>query len=212
MGKGLVLPGYACTSQIWNSIRSRLETTHDIKWVDWPHDVTSRLDTISAYADWLRPTFRQGHFDFIIGHSMGGLVALELATPDDGLLLNVILVETFLQTPAPFFRNLLMESAPGDIAQPVLDMLEREKPHYSYRLQKALKEDGIYRLADGMTARLHAIHGDRGNGNPEEVKKELEWPDEWQQRIQVRAIENACHFPMIENSEMTAQTILDILG
>lgn len=209
--EGLVLPGYACTAQIWNPIRDRLGKIHDITWVDWPHDVTTRLETVSAYADWLYPVFKRGNFDFIIGHSMGGLIALELAKRDNGLLRNVILVETFLQTPSPFFRNFFMESTPAEIAQPVLDMLDREKPHYSSRLKETLKQDGIYQLDDEVRARLHAIHGDRGNGNLAEVRKELDWSEYFQQRVQVSVIENTCHFPMVENPEKTVQTILDII-
>ena len=102
--KGLVLPGYACSSQIWDSIRVQLDALYDVTWVDWPHELTAGFHSVTAFADWLYPTTRQAHYDFVIGHSMGGLVALELAQREKPMSQKIVLIETFLLHPTLSFR------------------------------------------------------------------------------------------------------------
>ena len=48
--KGLVLPGYACTSQIWHSVRDGLDAAYDISWVDYPRDLLGDFHTVDAFA------------------------------------------------------------------------------------------------------------------------------------------------------------------
>lgn len=210
--KGLVLPGYACTSQIWGSIRTQMDAIYDMAWVDWPRELTPGFHSVSAFTDWLYPSARQMRYDFVIGHSMGGLVALELAQRHKVLRRKVVLIETFLLPPGPFFRSLFLNSARIEDVQPINDMLERERGFYSLELQETLKQGNLSLRICNLGTHFHAIYGDRGCDNPDHVVRELAWSQELRHWGDVAVIRNACHFPMIENAWMTTQLLLNILA
>lgn len=71
--RGLVLSGYACTSEIWDGVREILGSRLDLAFVDWPAE-RSGFDRPEDFADWLHDTFRPRSCDFLVGHSLGGLV------------------------------------------------------------------------------------------------------------------------------------------
>jgi pimeloyl-ACP methyl ester carboxylesterase len=209
--KGLVLPGYACTSQIWAAIRKQFDALYEVDWIDWPRELTPEFHSVTAFADWLYPSIRKGRYDFVIGHSLGGLVVLELAMREKALIQHGILIESFLLPPGPFFQNLLMQSIPVENAQPILAMLAREKGCYSRQLQESLtKIDFGLKVVD-LPAEFHFIYGDRGCGDPGRVVRELAWPEQLQQLGRIVVIQDACHFPMLENPEMTLQMLQNIL-
>jgi len=208
---GLLLPGYACTSQIWRLVRPELDADYDITWVDWPRELTPGFHTVEAFASWLRRTIRLIDFDFVVGHSMGGLVALELAKMDRGFIRQIVLIETFLRSPAPFFQNIFNGNAPQQEERFIRDMLEREKLNYSPRLREALQQVDVSKAAASLEQKVDAIYGDRGCGEPLRVIQELAWPSELRQRVEISVVPNASHFPMIENARITAQTLRDIL-
>jgi pimeloyl-ACP methyl ester carboxylesterase len=208
---GLVLPGYACTSQIWRLVRPELDADFDITWVDWPREFTPGFHTVEAFASWLRRTIRLIDYDFMVGHSMGGLVALELAKKDRGFLRQIILIESFLQSPAPFFQNIFLEKSPEREERLIREMLDREKAFYSPNLREALQHIDVSRAAASLEPKLDAVYGDRGCEEQGRVQQELAWPSELRNRVEVSVVPDACHFPMIENSRMTAQLLRDIL-
>lgn len=209
--KGLVLPGYACRSQIWDSIRVQLDASYDVTWVDWPHELTAGFHSVTAFADWLYSICKQTSYDFVIGHSMGGLVALELAQREKSYLQKIVLVVTYLLPPKPFFQNLFLNSAQVEDSQLIIEMLGQEKEHYSPKLQESLRQVDPQSLVVGLGKKFHILYGGRGCGDTDQVMRELAWPQEIQQWVDVKLISNACHFPMIENSEMTTQLLQDIL-
>ena len=210
--RGLVLPGYACTSQIWRSIRAELDALYDITWVDWPCELTAEFHSIAAFAHWLRLAIQPAYYDFVIGHSLGGLVALEAINRDRELFRQVILVEAFLMSPPPFFRSLFLSPTLGQDERLILDMMERERAHYSPRLRQALRQVDMSRLVASLSTKVQAFYGDRGCGEPHRVERELAWPGELQHRVQVSVVSNAAHFPMIENPRMTTHLLHAILG
>ncbi|HSB66728.1 MAG TPA: alpha/beta hydrolase [Anaerolineales bacterium] len=207
----MVLPGYSCTSQIWRSIRGELDAFYDISWVDWPCKLISEFHAVEAFAHWLRQATQPAPYDFVIGHSMGGLVALELARMDKELFRRIILVDTFLISPPPFFQNLFVGDTLGPNEYMVLDMLEREQMYYSPRLRAVLKQVDMRPLAANLCAKISAIYGDRGSGDRVRVQRELAWPEELQRRVEVRIVPSASHFPMIENPGETIDILLAIL-
>ena len=209
--KGLVLPGYSCTSQIWRSIQGELGAIYDITWVDWPYEFTAEFHTLDAFAHWLRLSIQLVYYDFVIGYSMGGLVALELIKRDKELFRQVILVETFLMPPTPFFQNLFLGTTLGQDERLILDMLEREQVHYSPMLREALRKVDMSLLVANLSTKVQALYGDRGWGEPNRVERELAWPRELQHCVEVSVVSNASHFPMIENAKMTTHLLRAIL-
>jgi len=188
-----------------------LDAIYDNTWVDWPYEFTAEFHTLEPFAHWLRLAIQPVHYDFVIGHSMGGLVALKLMKRDKGLFRQVILVETFLMPPAPFFQNLFLRTTLGQDERLILDMLEREQVHYSPRLREALQQVDMSLLVSNLSTKIQAFYGDRGCGEPNRVQRELAWPRELQHCVELSVVSNACHFPMIENAKMTTHLLRAIL-
>lgn len=203
---GLALPGYACTSMIWQPVQSLLETDLELTLVDWPQDLTPHMNTLQVFADWLCENYPFWHYDVVIGHSMGGLVAVQASTSQASQLPRVVLVESFLIPPGSFFQNLVMPDAAPDVAAGVRQMMQEQRAHYSPALSESLRNASLFDPAILFSLDLRAIYGDRGSHDAGRVRRELHWPD-WLARIPVGVAANACHFPMLENPDETARLI-----
>jgi pimeloyl-ACP methyl ester carboxylesterase len=175
--------------------------------VDWPPDSEDRFPTPAALADWVRATCLGAETELtLIGHSMGGLVAVDLAGLLGARVRRVILVESFMTPPGPFFRNLLLESAPEPLRVTVTQMLQRGQAKASTALRAALQVDYSPKLPD-LTCQLSAAYGDRGCGDRTHVMAALGWSPAVAKRVPVTIVPNACHFPMLENPEVMRQIL-----
>src|SRR5512138_781800 len=134
----LFLPGYACTSEIWLPLRAQFGGAHATVAIDWPQDATAGFVSLQDFAGWLDGSVGMQSFGCVVVHSMGGLVALEWLASGKGATQHVVLVESFLLPPPPFFRNLLREEDTLQ-AQAVHGMLEQERSRYSPALQESLR-------------------------------------------------------------------------
>ncbi len=210
MLKGLFLPGYACTTQIWQPVYEKIKEICEAGLVDWPAEVTPGFDGLDDFADWLYETYWPEEYDFIAGHSLGGLVALQLLASSRVTVPRVILVETFLLPPGPFFRNLVLHET--NATRIIPEMLEREGEHYSAHLREAIREVDMSEQVLKAGGRLYALYGDRGCRRPERVQEELRWPEEMAAGVEVSVIPEACHFPMLENPEAAARTLRRVLN
>jgi pimeloyl-ACP methyl ester carboxylesterase len=144
-------------------------------------------------------------YDFIAGHSMGGLVALHLAATQNINLKNIILVESYITSPCEFFQNLVMENTDGNIKDRIMNMLKEESRYYSADLRKQLQNLDLTDLIPRVKSKITLLYGDRGFNNKDRIIKELCLPDATISKINIKSISNSCHFPMLENgSELTA--------
>jgi pimeloyl-ACP methyl ester carboxylesterase len=210
--KGLLLPGYACTSQIWHRLGEELGSTYELTLIDWPTPALPHFHTVRDFAQWLDTACGPQPWDFVMGHSLGGLVALEFAALKKAVIPQLILVETFLLSPAPFFQNLLWATPASAAAHPILEMLSREQGHYSPSLRAALRDITASEQVLQLGRPLAALYGDRGCGQPEIVLNELQWPAALAACVDVHVVPGACHFPMVENASVTAQILRKIIG
>ena len=210
--KGLFIPGYACTSQIWQLIREELNSICEPTWVDWPIQVTPNFHSVDDFADWLRGSAGMEQYKFIVGHSLGGLVALRLVEKAESVDPKVVLIETFLTPPAPFFQNLLQHETLSVQEKAILEMLSHEKVHYSLILGDRLRGVDIREWVIKRGKKLYALYGDRGCGAPEKVLNELQWSENLLDRVEVTVIPNACHFPMVENPNATLEGLRRVLN
>jgi pimeloyl-ACP methyl ester carboxylesterase len=209
--QGMLLPGYACTSQIWQLIGHDLGATYDLTSVDWPVQITSDFHNLNDFTDWLYTSFWPRQCDFVIGHSMGGLVALQLAATGKVVIPKIILVETFLVSPSPFFQNLLLDASSSAPVRAIPKMLHREKASYSPLLREAIQQfDGSEPLLPPGQS-VYALYGDRGRGQAAAVLNELGWTEQLLTDVAVKVIPNACHFPMVENPQETAEVLRRII-
>lgn len=202
----LLLPGFACTADIWQPVLSLLAPEIDAAAVDWPAENLKSYESVDDLAAWLLKTQPCADFDLLVGHSMGGLVMLSAAAKMPNAT-PVGLVESFLLSPVPLFQNLLMPDAAPDLVKRVQAMMAVERMRFSARLAPALRQLDLSGTSLRPGMRVRALYGDRGCGDPEKVRAALRWPDTLRDRIPATVAEHACHFPMLENPAATARAI-----
>lgn len=210
--KVLLLPGYACTSAIWRPLLAEMRAEADFTAVDWPVGLVSQFHSVSAFCGWLAGAVKLADYDFIVGHSMGGMAALMLAAQGKTGRASIVLVESFITAPGIFFRNIIMPGNKSSEAQGVLSMLESEKGRYSADLREELRGSDLSAQVENCPVPIHAFHGDRGCGKLETVIENLGWSNEVKAKVILTAIPNSCHFPMVENAPAVAAALRRIIG
>lgn len=115
----ILIPGLASTSEIWRTTAARLDDRYRVHLVsvrgfgNVPPGANSRGELISPAAAEIRRYMAEQRLDrpALIGHSMGGLVALKIAADDRNGVGRVMVVDA-----APFFPSLISEGATvGDV-------------------------------------------------------------------------------------------------
>lgn len=198
--KRLLLYGIKCRPWVWAPFLEQCaQGTFTV--VDYPRSITSVCRSLAELTDWVDQTYlRSGGFDRIVGHSMGGLLALKLAVSSEGIR-QTVLVDCFVRDTGPFFQNLLMPSAPAELRERLTAMLAEENEHYSASLKQELREtkEDFASYVARIPHAVHGIYGDRGEPDHVRTCKELQLPDEALARLQLDWVPNASHFPMLEN-------------
>jgi len=203
---GLFLPGYGCKPWIWQNVKASFNDC-DLIIVEWPTHLTNHFHEIADFSKWIIDTYKIESLDFMIGHSMGGLIALHLSTLNNIKIKDVVLVESFIMSPGKFFQNLLMDSTDDIIKKNVMDMLTKESKYFSRELGNQLKNSNFTDLIETTKSRIHCVYGDRGNHDHKIVIDELGMPNSISNNINIKMIPNSCHFPMLENSEQFIEVL-----
>lgn len=210
--KGLFLCGYGCKSWIWENVYKKLNNCDEITLVDWPVDLTKDFNDISDFSAWVKNNYcKENEYDFIVSHSMGGLIALQLLAEEKINFKYTFLVESYLTSPGKFFQNILMDSTRSDIKEKVIHMLNTESKFYSKDLGNKLKNLDLTYLVSKIKSNIHLIYGDRGINCNKKVLKELGLSEEICSLLNIHIVPNSCHFPMIENCEEIANILNDVL-
>ena len=102
--RGLFLYGASCTGWIWDKIRNGF-SGFETEYASYPHAVTQNAESVSDVTSWVYEKYKFGGFDFIAGHSMGGIIALELLANYGLEAKNVILIDSNLRPAKEFYRN-----------------------------------------------------------------------------------------------------------
>jgi pimeloyl-ACP methyl ester carboxylesterase len=202
--KGLFLSGYGCKPWIWeNAEREFNDGEGDIKFIEWPTNSIRNFNNLSDFSTWVKDNYlaENESYDFIVGHSMGGLVALQLSTMEKVNVKHIVLVESYITSPGKFFQNILMENINEITKKKVMNMLKQESKYYSPDLGNQLKNLDLTCQFNKTNSNIHFIYGDRGINNREIVLSELGLNSSVQKHLDIQIISNSCHFPMIENSE-----------
>lgn len=209
MKQGLLLPGYACKSWIWQKVQNDLNSICQFEVLDWPTNLTPDFNSIYDFARWVKESKMNLNesFDFIIGHSMGGLVALNIAKMETNQIKKVILVESFITSPGSFFQNLMMEETPIQLTEKVTYMLQEEQKYYSEQLKHQLRELDMTDLVTSLNCEVIVLYGDRGCNNFEKVLTNLQWTKTLQSKISIEIINHSCHFPMLENPKKVTEIL-----
>lgn len=210
--KGLALYGAKCTIDVWNSFRCQMEG-YDITYAEYPHSLTEKAETFTDITDWVCQTYPMDSYDFIIGHSMGGIIALELLSAMQIPCNKCILIETILRPTNEFYRNLMLPVNLEIYGEQVRLMIQKESQYYSNSLINYLQRDDdfTYYVKD-IPARIYGIYGDRGYAHYNNRVKDLGWPEDITKRIKLQFVKNSCHMPMIENPLELADIIKKIIS
>jgi len=186
----------------------------DIEYVEYPGEVTRTCVSVSELTAWVNEQYlsRGQAYDFVLGHSMGGLIALQLSALDGVHFKKTIFVESFLKPPEPLYHNLMMEGNMATMGDKVLAMFSEEDAKYTLELKASLKEDFDYTGSlDHIANRVLGIYGDRGNRDHSLLLRNLDLDDQQLGKLDISFIRDSCHLPMLENPHELAQRILSIL-
>ena len=205
--KGLFVPGLCCRSEIWDEARTFLQGI-EVLALDWPWP-----EEIASYDDgarWLANEIAAHRPHFVVGHSLGGLIALHLrshlqAPPD----WRLVIVDTFLVTPHPFFRNHVWQPAPA-LRDRVATMLAEERPRFPILRQLAASEDLPQWPARLLTPRATYIYGGRSDAYSAASLGEMAGVPA-SSGHDVHTVPGTSHFPMLERPDAFSATLADIL-
>ena len=73
----LMLYGVNCTKHIWDYLNPYLRN-FEIDYVEYPHEVTLNAKKVDDITEWVYKYYGHHCCDAIIGHSLGGIIALQL--------------------------------------------------------------------------------------------------------------------------------------
>jgi pimeloyl-ACP methyl ester carboxylesterase len=186
----------------------------DIEYVEYPGEVTRTCMSVSDLTAWVGEQYlSHGQaYDFVLGHSMGGLIALQLSALDGVRFTKTIFVESFLRPSEPFYHNLMMDANMTVMGDRVLAMFSEEDAKYTPALKASLKEDFDYTGSlDHVANRVFGIYGDRGNQDHSLLLRNLDLDHQQLGKLDISFIRDACHLPMLENPHELAHRILSIL-
>ncbi|MCE5193233.1 MAG: alpha/beta hydrolase [Candidatus Cryosericum sp.] len=186
----------------------------DIEYVEYPEEVTRTCASVSDLTAWVGEQYlsRGQAYDFVLGHSMGGLIALQLSALDGAYFTKTIFVESFLKPSEPFYHNLMMEANMAAMGDKVLAMFSEEDAKYTPELKASLKEDFDYTGSlDHIANEVFGIYGDRGNRDRSLLLRNLDLDDPQLGKLDISFIPDSCHLPMLENPHELAQRVLAIL-
>ena len=211
--RGLVLYGLKCQPWIWDSMKGDLAEC-DIDYVAYPAEVTRTCTSVNELMAWVSERYlsRGQTYDFVLGHSMGGLIALQLSAQDGARFGKTIFVESFLRPSEPFYHNLMMDANMATMGDRVLAMFREEDANYTPELKASLKEGFDYTgPLDRITGRAYGIYGDRGHRDRSLLLRSLDLDGRQLNRLDISFIPDSCHLPMLENPHALAQRILGVL-
>ena len=186
-------PGFACTPEIWTPAEAHLVDTELIN-LQWH----TGLRTLSAARDHLADCIDAASPDGYVGHSLGGLLLLELLVARRIPSRPALIVDAFLMDPADIFKNYVWED--DGLRDRVTTMLDGQRPRFA-ALRAAL---GSWERTDWPHAAIetgaHFVYGGRGSSN-DEVIDALGWPPGLGTSGQITIIPRTSHFLMLEAPE-----------
>ncbi len=210
--RGLFLYGLGCTNEIWKEIENEF-LNMDITYIEYPHEIRKEAKSISDITHWVFDKYGHQDYDFIVGHSLGGIIALELVSKFQMKSDKVIFIESNLKPAGAFYRNLLMPKNMEEYGEKVTKMIKREIVYYTSSLIESLQGDFDYSgYVKDTESKIFGIYGDRGVNNYTNRIIDLKLDDETLSRIKFYFIEESCHMPMIENPSDLCLSIKDILS
>jgi pimeloyl-ACP methyl ester carboxylesterase len=205
--KGLFLYGINCTLGIWDEVKDAFSDM-DVTFVEYPHEITKNAHQVSDITKWVYETYGNDQFDFIVGHSMGGLVALELVARYKVKCDSIIFIESNLRPAKEFYRNLMLPTNMVEHGEKVKSMFISESSFYTDDLKKSIQTSFDFSpYISKISGRVYGIYGDRGIENYSGRIADLCLDKTVEDKINFKFVRNSCHLPMIENPQELASIL-----
>lgn len=210
MNKVLLLYGLNCTADIWQPMLNELKNIEP-EIIEYPHEVTLAAESVMDITKWVYDKVKENHYDVVIAHSMGGVIALQLA--EMGMIFkHMILIETNLRPAEPFYRNLMTEEHMKTLGEQVMAMLKQEGAYASKKLVASLQEVFDYTpLIHKLNQKVDIIYGDRNVKNYPNKITDLCLDEKTVDKLNFYFVEDSCHLPMIENPKGIAECIQTLI-
>lgn len=202
-------PGYACHSSIFGSMAKHFPGAF---FYDYPLAKMSDVTNLKKLCDMIEEKHGSElqECQIFVGHSLGGGISMELSKREGFRHVKVVLLDYFLQFPPKFFRNYCSKETPEKTHTFVNKMLEQFKPKFNVQLMFSVTDYTVEKLSERHQInqrKILAIYGMRSQKDPEVVSKELGYPEEFYEYIDLEFVERSAHFPSLENPEAVAVLI-----
>lgn len=193
VNKLLLAPGFACGPEIWAGAGKYLVEAELIH-ARWEPGML----TVEAARAYLADLVRSTSPDVYVGHSLGGLLLLELLAAERIPSRPTIVVDAFLADPADLFKNFVWED--HALRARVTASLDAHRPQFgSLRASIASwRRTGWPQAA--LDTGAHFVYGGRGASDAEVVEA-LGWPRGAATRERLTIIPRTSHFLMLEAPE-----------
>lgn len=204
MKKLLLAPGFACTPDIWSLAASHLVDT-ELVHAEWD----PVLSTVDAARDHLAEVVASSSPNAYVGHSLGGLLLLELLEARRIPTRPTLVVDAFLQDPADLFKNFVWDD--DALRAKVTAALDRERPRFA-ALRASIASwtrTGWPRAA--LETNAHFVYGGRGASDAEVIEA-LGWPPELATSDRLTIVPRTSHFLMLEAPEAFYALVRRVIG
>lgn len=206
----LFLYGTNCTKEIWDALMPQL-SSWDCEILFYPHAITREATCLSDLTEWVFKQTEGKHYDVIIGHSLGGLIALELVVEYSASVGRIICLDTNLKPAGAFFHDLMTKTHMEQYGQQVNGVMTSERPYYTQAPMRSLQEEFDYTpLLSQIGIPIYLLMRDRGQSDPMDHICELQLPLCALDKIQIRFVSDSCHMPMVENPVQLAEMLCQI--
>ncbi|MDQ0338897.1 pimeloyl-ACP methyl ester carboxylesterase [Caldalkalibacillus uzonensis] len=216
----LFIHGAGGTSSKWRKQKERLELV-SARYIDLPGHGNNKAAipvTIESYAEWINQTLEDDVI--VVGHSMGGLIGLELAARSQRVK-GLILVASHYRLPVhPKILQQLSEgilpdsffyaSYAGDVDPMLIEEEKKERNMVPVNVVKAdLKACDQYQRGKSVVQSVEipilAIYGEEDKLLPKDAMEKLIALND---SIKAIVLEGAGHYVMLENADTFTDEIL----
>jgi len=209
--KLLFLYGVNCTRKVWDRIIPYL-SKYEIDFVEYKSEWTKNACSVEDLTRSIYEEYGMNKYDAVVGHSLGGIVALQLAHDYGMNFGKIIYLDTNLKPAEAFYRNLMTPEHMEQYGEEILSGFATERGNYTEEMFNRLREDFDYSyLVNELNQVVYGLYGDRNRPDYPSKTEALNLDEKTLCRLKLSFIPNACHMIMIENPVDLSNAIKAIL-